>query len=103
MSGIGDQVKGAVKETLGKFTGNSNKEQEGHQQRAQGLGEQQLSQQQNESSTANKAASSAKQAGGTAQEKIGQAVGNEDMQKAGRQARAQGLGEHQIQDQDPSN
>ncbi|KAJ1798729.1 hypothetical protein LPJ59_002316 [Coemansia sp. RSA 2399] len=96
MSGLGNQVKGAVKETLGKFTGNDNKEQEGHEQRAQGVGEQQLNQQQDNSSTGNKASSGMREAGGAVKENVGQAVGNQDMQDAGRQARAQGKGEQQL-------
>ncbi|KAJ1668774.1 hypothetical protein IW140_000156 [Coemansia sp. RSA 1813] len=105
MSNVYNQAAGAVKETLGKITGNESREQEGHNQRAQGLGEQQLNKDEQQRAnirddpSLNKASGGMREAGGAAKEKFGQAMGNEDMQSAGRQARAQGKGEQNIQDQ----
>ncbi|KAJ2395862.1 hypothetical protein GGI23_004144 [Coemansia sp. RSA 2559] len=98
MSGIGDNIKGAVKETLGKFTGNESKQQEGHEQRAQGVGQQKLNQEENyaNDNTNNKPGSGLKEAGGAAKENLGYAVGNPGMEQSGRQARAQGKGEQHL-------
>ncbi|KAJ2079918.1 hypothetical protein H4R24_003447 [Coemansia sp. RSA 988] len=99
MSNIVNQAAGAMKEGLGKLTGNEQKREEGHSQRAQGVGEQKLqneAQNAKENPTANQAKGGMQEAGGTAKEKLGRAMGNPDMQKEGRNLRSQGKGEQEI-------
>ncbi|KAJ2807674.1 hypothetical protein H4R20_001184 [Coemansia guatemalensis] len=99
MSNFVNQATGAMKEGLGKLTGNEQRKEEGHAQRAQGVGEQKL-QNEGQSAKQNPAANQAKggmqQAGGAAKENIGKAMGNPDMQQQGRNLRSQGKGEQEI-------
>ncbi|KAI9503166.1 hypothetical protein GGI25_001908 [Coemansia spiralis] len=106
MENIVNKTTGILKENVGYVIGNERMEREGHDQRAQAVGQQQLDQQEQERQqkineakndpNLNRAGGATQEAGGAAKETLGKILGNESMQAEGHNDRVQGKGEQKI-------
>ncbi|KAJ1916928.1 hypothetical protein GGI03_001636 [Coemansia sp. RSA 2337] len=92
-----NRATGATKEQIGKAIGNPKLEAEGHAQRAQALGEQQMKSAQNTAehtaeqgkSAVNQAGDKVKHFGGEVKQKIGDAFGSQRTANEGRMDQAE--------------
>ncbi|KAJ1944066.1 hypothetical protein GGF37_002369 [Kickxella alabastrina] len=84
MSNLYKQTAGAIKDTIGSMVGNKDLADKGREQWAEGEGKQNMreTQTRREEETPNmhRAGDSANNVGGTAKEKVGQAIGNKSME-----------------------
>ncbi|KAI9503167.1 hypothetical protein GGI25_001907 [Coemansia spiralis] len=104
MSNQYNKASGAVKENVGSALGNEGMQQRGHEQRSEATKDANISQQQRheymeeamDNPTLHKAKGFVKTAGGGAEEKYGQAVGDVEAERAGRQTRAEGKNDQDV-------
>ncbi|KAJ2807675.1 hypothetical protein H4R20_001185 [Coemansia guatemalensis] len=109
MSGYINQASGYVKETVGGLVGSEKMKDEGHSQRTQAIGEQEMQknkeqrqeqvQEVKEDPSVNKAQGGATAAAGAAQKYLGKLTGNTDKEQQGHQRQAEGTGEKKLNEQ----
>ncbi|KAJ2083574.1 hypothetical protein H4R24_000737 [Coemansia sp. RSA 988] len=109
MSNFVNQATGYVKETVGGLMGNEQMKEEGHTQRAQAIGEQEMQKNKDqcqeqinkvkEDPAVNKTQGGLTAATGAAQKYLGKLTGNADKEEQGNKLQAEGTGEMKLSEQ----